>query len=142
VSASGSVRFVFIEQLVDPTTRRLATVLANRPAHSGQEPQLGVDRLRSRPTATRPLGFVRICTCCTHGELSFRSRRQRVHHGRRILGEAIAQLGGTKLSFMLAGTAFTVVITIPALVREIRLARRSDRPPAVLVPSAERPQPS
>jgi hypothetical protein len=40
------------------------------------------------------------------------------------------------MSFMLAGTAFTVVITIPALVREIRLARRSDRSPAVRGPGA------
>jgi hypothetical protein len=35
------------------------------------------------------------------------------------------------MSAMYAGIAFTVVISIPALVREIRLARRSDRPPAV-----------
>jgi hypothetical protein len=35
------------------------------------------------------------------------------------------------MSAMFAGIAFTVVFSIPALVREIRLARRFDRPPAV-----------
>jgi hypothetical protein len=35
------------------------------------------------------------------------------------------------MSAMYAGIAFTVVISIPALVREIRLARRFDRSPAV-----------
>jgi hypothetical protein len=32
------------------------------------------------------------------------------------------------MSAMYAGIAFTVVVSIPALVREIRLARRFDRP--------------
>jgi hypothetical protein len=40
------------------------------------------------------------------------------------------------MSAMFAGIAFTVVFSIPALVREIRLARRFDRPPAVGGPSA------
>jgi hypothetical protein len=34
------------------------------------------------------------------------------------------------MSAMFAGVVFTVVFSIPALVREIRLARRVDRPPA------------
>jgi hypothetical protein len=38
------------------------------------------------------------------------------------------------MSAMFAGIAFTVVFSIPALVREIRLARRFDRPPAVRRP--------
>src|SRR6201996_5438292 len=40
------------------------------------------------------------------------------------------------MSAMFAGIAFTVVFSIPALVREIRLARRFDRPPAVGGPSS------
>jgi hypothetical protein len=39
---------------------------------------------------------------------------------------------------MYAGIAFTVVFSIPALVREIRLARRYDRPPAVRGPGHQR----
>src|ERR1700751_1249112 len=39
------------------------------------------------------------------------------------------------MSAMFAGIAFTVVFSIPALFREIRLARRFDRPPAVGGPS-------
>jgi hypothetical protein len=35
------------------------------------------------------------------------------------------------MSAMYAGIAFTVVFSIPALVREIRLARRSVHPPVV-----------
>jgi hypothetical protein len=41
------------------------------------------------------------------------------------------------MSAMFAGIAFTVVFSIPALVREIRLARRSDRPPAVRGPGPQ-----
>jgi hypothetical protein len=33
------------------------------------------------------------------------------------------------MSAMFVGIAFTVVVSIPALVREIRLARRLDGPP-------------
>jgi hypothetical protein len=40
------------------------------------------------------------------------------------------------MNAMFAGIAFTVVFSIPALVREIRLARRFDRPPAVRGSSA------
>jgi hypothetical protein len=40
------------------------------------------------------------------------------------------------MNAMFAGIAFTVVFSIPALVREIRLARRFDRPPAVGGPSS------
>jgi hypothetical protein len=40
------------------------------------------------------------------------------------------------MSAMFEGVAFTVVVSIPALVREIRLARRPDRQPAVRGPSA------
>ena len=35
------------------------------------------------------------------------------------------------MNAMYVGIAFTVVFSIPALVREIRLARRLDCPPAV-----------
>ena len=38
---------------------------------------------------------------------------------------------------MFAGVAFTVVFSIPALVREVRLARRYDRPPAVRGPDPQ-----
>jgi hypothetical protein len=41
------------------------------------------------------------------------------------------------MSAMYAGIAFTVVISIPALVREIRLARRFDHPPAVRGPGPQ-----
>jgi hypothetical protein len=41
----AAVRQALIEQLVDLATRRLATLLADRPPHSGQQPQLGVDGL-------------------------------------------------------------------------------------------------
>ena len=41
------------------------------------------------------------------------------------------------MSAMFAGVAFTVVFSIPALVREIRLARRYDRPPAIRGPGPE-----
>jgi hypothetical protein len=41
------------------------------------------------------------------------------------------------MSAMLAGVVFTVVFSIPALVREIRLARRFDRPPAVRGPGPQ-----
>jgi hypothetical protein len=41
------------------------------------------------------------------------------------------------MSAMFAGIAFTVVFSIPALVREIRLARRFDRPPAVRGPGLQ-----
>jgi hypothetical protein len=41
------------------------------------------------------------------------------------------------MSAMLAGITFTVVFSIPALVREIRLARRFDRPPAVRGPGPQ-----
>jgi hypothetical protein len=39
------------------------------------------------------------------------------------------------MSAMVAGVAFTVVFSIPALVREIRLARRYESPAAVRGPS-------
>ena len=41
------------------------------------------------------------------------------------------------MSAMFAGVAFTVVFSIPALVREIRLGRRYDRPPAVRDPGPQ-----
>ena len=41
------------------------------------------------------------------------------------------------MSAMFAGVAFTVVVTIPALVHEIRLGRRFDRPPAVRRPGPQ-----
>jgi hypothetical protein len=37
-----------------------------------------------------------------------------------------------EMSAMFAGVAFTVVVSIPALVREIRLARRPNRQPTTL----------
>jgi hypothetical protein len=41
------------------------------------------------------------------------------------------------MSAMFAGIAFTVVFSIPALVREIRLARRFDRTPAMRGPGLQ-----
>ena len=40
------------------------------------------------------------------------------------------------MTAMLVGIALTVFVSIPALVHEIRLARRSDRSPAVRGPGA------
>jgi hypothetical protein len=40
------VRQALVEQFVNLTIRRLATVLADRTAHGGQEPQLGIDGRR------------------------------------------------------------------------------------------------
>jgi hypothetical protein len=36
------------------------------------------------------------------------------------------------MSAMFVGVAFTVAVSIPALVREIRLGRRYERPPAAV----------
>jgi hypothetical protein len=41
------------------------------------------------------------------------------------------------MSAMFVGVAFTVAVSIPALVREIRLGRRYDRPPAVRDPAPQ-----
>jgi hypothetical protein len=41
------------------------------------------------------------------------------------------------MSAMFVGIAVTVFFSIPALVREIRLGRRYDRPPAVGVPGPQ-----
>jgi hypothetical protein len=41
------------------------------------------------------------------------------------------------MSAMFAGVAFTVFFSIPALLREICLARRCDRPPAIQGPGPQ-----
>jgi hypothetical protein len=41
------------------------------------------------------------------------------------------------MSAMFAGVAFTVIFSIPALVREIRLGRRYDRRPAIQDPGSQ-----
>jgi hypothetical protein len=48
-----------------------------------------------------------------------------------IVGRSYRSIRRNEMSAMFAGVAFTVVFSIPALVREIRLARRYESPAAV-----------
>jgi hypothetical protein len=50
---------------------------------------------------------------------------------RPIVGRSYRSIRRNEMSAMFAGVAFTVVFSIPALVREIRLARRYESPAAV-----------
>jgi hypothetical protein len=87
-------------------------------------PSVGASLQRATRAGSRQIAAPRLLSPSSPAHRDWLSNRP-------IVGRSYRSIRRNEMSAMFAGVAFTVVFSIPALVREIRLARRYESPAAV-----------